>query len=238
MDGMSTLPITNHLLSCLSQHQHQWFLANSKPVKLVFGEVLGAAGDSIEYVYFPVTGFISLLVAVVDAPSIEMGLIGSEGMLGATLALGNNHAPMQSLVQGAGTALRMDALLFRQRLESSSTLRQLIHSYLYVLLVQLAQTGACNCFHEVQQRLARWLLMSHDRAHSKHFRLTHDFLATMLGVRRSAVTIAAGALQHKGLISYRRGQINILSREGLENTSCGCYDTAIDTYQKNIKQQI
>ncbi|WP_340676554.1 Crp/Fnr family transcriptional regulator [Paraglaciecola sp.] len=237
MDGTNTLPITNHLLSCLSQQQHQWFVANSAPVTLEFGEVLGEAGDNVEYVYFPVTGFISLLVAVVDAPSIEMGLIGSEGMLGATLALGNNHAPMQSLVQGEGTALRMDAEVFRQRLTSDVALRQLIHNYLYVSLLQLAQTGACNCFHEVQQRLARWLLMSHDRAHSEHFHLTHDFLATMLGVRRSAVTIAAGVLQHEGLISYSRGHITILSRHGLESASCGCYGTAIDVYQKNIKRQ-
>lgn len=229
------LPVSNHLLNCLSQKQHQWFLAHSTTVHLEFGKVLCMADETIDYVYFPLSGFISLLIPIVDEPSIEMGLIGNEGMLGATLALDKLKAPMRSIVQGAGSALRMEAQVFTQRIKSNLALRQLLHSYLYVLLVQLAQTGACNCFHEVQQRLARWLLMSHDRAHVSQFHLTHEFLATMLGVRRSAVTIAAGALQHQGLISYTRGHINVLSRQGLEQAACGCYAAAIDAYAKNIK---
>jgi CRP-like cAMP-binding protein len=235
MSAVKPFSVTNRLLSCLSEQQYKWCIKHSKPVHLEFGEILNNADEEIKYVYFPLTGFISLLVDIVDAPSIEMGLIGNEGMLGATLALGNNHAPMKSIIQGSGSALRMDADLFCQRLTTHAPLRQLLHSYLYVVSLQLAQIGACNCFHEVQQRLARWLLMSHDRAHLNQFHLTHEFLATMLGVRRSAVTIAAGILQHQGLISYTRGQIKILSRLGLENASCSCYAAAIDTYDRNIK---
>lgn len=234
MSAVKPLFITNHLLNSLSKQQHEWFLSHSTTIHLEFGEVLYNADDEMKYVYFPLSGFISLLVDIVDAPSIEMGLVGNEGMLGATLALGNNHVPMQSIVQGSGSALRMDAEVFDQRLETNAPLRQLIHSYLYVVSLQLAQIGACNCFHEIQQRLVRWLLMSHDRAHSNQFYLTHEFLAKMLGVRRSPITIAAGVLQQQGLITYSRGQINILSREGLERASCSCYGAAIDVYDKNI----
>jgi CRP-like cAMP-binding protein len=234
VSAVKSLFITNHLLNSLSKPQHKWFLSHSTTIHLEFGEVLYNADDEMKYVYFPLSGFISLLVDIVDAPSIEMGLVGNEGMLGATLALGNNHAPMQSIVQGSGSALKMDAEVFDQCLETNAPLRELIHSYLYVVSLQLAQMGACNCFHAIQQRLARWLLMSHDRAHSNQFYLTHEFLAKMLGVRRSSITIAASILQHQGLITYSRGQIKIMSREGLESASCSCYGAAIDVYNKNI----
>lgn len=228
----------NELLSRLSPRQYQWFWDNSTQVELKFGEVLTPADSPIKHVYFPRKAFISMLVAVPDAPAIEMGLIGNEGMLGASLALGNKRAPMQAVVQGAGSALRMDTDVFCLRVQTNAALRNLIHAYLYVLFIQLAQAGACNCFHDVHQRLARWLLMTHDRAHSDHFHLTHQFLATMLGVRRSAVTIAAGHLQHQGMITYSRGQIQVVSRSKLLDSSCACYGQAIDSYQQNLTQHI
>ncbi|MCC2617298.1 Crp/Fnr family transcriptional regulator [Aestuariibacter halophilus] len=206
-------------------------------MELKFGQVLYATDEPIEDVFFPLTGFISVLVEVSGGRSVEMGLIGSEGMLGATLALGKRNAPMLSIVQGAGKALRMDARVFRERLQASLPLRNVIHSYLYILILQLSLTGACNCSHEVPQRLARWLLMTQDRAHASQFYLTHQYLARMLGVRRSAVTIAAGAFQRAGLISYSRGQINVLSRSGLKQASCQCYAAAFKFHKKNLKTE-
>lgn len=201
-------------------------------VELVLGETLSVAEKAIQYVYFPLTGFISLLIEVVDQQSLEMGLIGNEGMLGATLALESPNASMKSFVQGSGSALRMDASSFCYRIKNNPVVRKLILNYLYVLMQQLAQTGACNNFHQVKQRLARWLLMTQDRSHSDRLYLTHQLLAKILGVRRSAVTIAAGYLQQQRLISYNRGQINILSRSGLEKVSCQCYFSAVNTYQE------
>ncbi|MGO4892755.1 Crp/Fnr family transcriptional regulator [Flavobacterium sp. W21_SRS_FM6] len=236
MAPTSSLPISNHLLDGLSAQQQQWFYHHSTLVQLEFGEVLCQADETIAFVYFPLGGFVSLLVPILDEPAIEMGLIGNEGMIGATLALGKSTAPMQCLVQGSGSALKLEASSFCQYLSDNGALQHTIHSYLYVTLLQLAQTGACNCFHEVLQRLARWLLMTHDRAHADTFMLTHTFLATMLGVRRSAVTIAAGSLQKQGLIRYRRGHIQILSREGLEHISCGCYFAALASYENAMGQ--
>jgi hypothetical protein len=161
---------------------------------------------------------------------LEMRLIGSEGMLGVTLALGVNTTPLRGVVQGTGTALRMSAAKFRRELRASPPLLRALNRYLYVLMAQLSQVAGCNRFHEVQSRLAFWLLMTHDRANSNQFHLTHQFLADMLGVQRSAVTIAAGALQKKKLISYSRGEISVLSRDGLESASCECYDTVIRHY--------
>lgn len=226
--------MTNHLLNYLPKLDRNRFLEDCTPIELVFGETLNIAEEAINYVYFPLTGFISLLVEVGEKQSLEMGLIGNEGMLGATLVLDNPKAPMKSIVQGSGSALRMDATRFNHRVKSNLVVRKLVHNYLYVLMQQLAQTGACNNFHEVKQRLARWLLMTQDRTHSDHLQLTHQFLAKMLGVRRSAVTIAAGYLQQQGIISYNRGQITILSRLGLEKLSCECYFASVNAYQKTL----
>lgn len=235
MTVVQNLSATNDLINCLPNTQRKWFLSHFKVVELEFGQVLNATDEPIEFVYFPLTAFISVLVEMSGEQPIEMGLIGSEGMLGATLALGKMNSPMQSVVQGIGKALRIDARSFCRCLKASLPLRNVIHSYLYVLIQQVSLIGACNCSHEVSQRLARWLLMTQDRAHSNQFYLTHQYLARMLGVRRSTVTITAGAFQRSGLISYSRGQINVLSREGLKHASCKCYITALNTQKKNLK---
>jgi CRP-like cAMP-binding protein len=161
-----------------------------------------------------------------------MGLIGNEGMLGATVILGVNVAPLRAVVQGAGTALRINTVDFRLILGEGKALPRTINRYLYVMLAQLSQTAACNHFHEIEPRLARWLLMTHDRAHADHFHLTHEFLADMLGVRRSGITVAAGALQAKNLIGYTRGEISILDRTGLEAAACECYEVVNRDYQQ------
>ncbi len=153
-------------------------------------------------------------------------------MCGIALALGVNVSANRAVVQGAGTALRIGAANFRRELKRSVALRSLLNRYVSVLLIQLAQTASCISAHLVKQRLARWLLMSHDRAHADTFSVTHAFLAGMLGVRRVGVTEAAGALQSRQLIRYARGRVKIVDRHGLEAAACGCYAIDRDTYRQ------
>lgn len=201
---------------------------------MVFGDILGYAATVTTHVYFPLTGVISMVSSVSNQRPIEMGMIGFEGMLGATLALGIKTSPLNGLVLSTGSALRMPATDFLDQLRESNGFQQVLDRYLYVMIEQLALTAACNCFHDVRARLARWLLMMDDRAQSDKLDLTHMFLAEMLGVRRSAITIAAGDLQERKFISYSRGHICILSRSGLEAASCGCYAKANRSYQKML----
>ncbi len=222
----------NDLIERLPRKERSALLDRCTVVDLAYGRVLCDLDEPIRHVYFPLTGFISLLVEVGGHPPLEMGLIGNEGVLGATLTLGVKTAPLRGIVQGAGSALRTTTAQFQQALGESPALNRTLNYYLYILMAQLSQTAACTRFHEVDARLARWLLMSHDRSHADHFHLTHMFLAEMLGVQRSAISIAAGALQKKQLIHYVRGEITILSREGLEAASCECYAAVQDDYQR------
>ncbi len=196
--------------------------------------VLGQPGINLHHVYFPLSGSISLVCAVDEHAPQEVGLIGNEGMLGATVALGVRESPLSVVVQGPGVALRMSINDYRRSLRENPAMHSMLGRYLYVLLVQLSQTVACSRFHEVDERLACWLLMTHDRANSDHFHLTHQHLANMLGVQRSAVTIAAGGLQKHGLISYSRGDISILDRAGMEAASCICYELAGMAYTRQF----
>lgn len=223
MSVKAPLHILSLLIEGLPVKQRKQLLESCEPVDLVFGNVLHEANQPIRHVYFPLSGFISLVTTLDGHQPLEMGLIGNEGMLGATLALGIGLAPMRAVVQGSGSALRISSQLFKQELLSSPALLRSLKRYLYVVLAQLSQSAACTHFHAIEPRLARWLLMTHDRAHADHFHLTHEFLADMLGVRRSGVSIAAAALQARGLISYSRGEINILDRVGLERAACECY---------------
>ena len=225
-------PVLNRLLGSLPRPARQRMLQRCEPVELAFGTILSEPGEHIRHVYFPTGGFISLIAALADQASLEVGLIGNEGMHGVSLALGVDTSPMRALVQGSGSALRMPAAVFRGELERSPTLRRHLDRYVYVLLAQLAQTAACTCFHVLEARLARWLLMTHDRAHADHFYLTHALLSNMLGVRRSGVTRAAGALQRRKLIHYSRGDVTVLDRKGLEKASCECYAAVIADYDR------
>ena len=226
---------SNRLIERLPRADRRRILAQCEAVDLVFGTVLCEPGEALRHVYFPVTGCISLVATVGGHPPLEMDLIGSEGMLGLTLALDvGAEAPLRGVVKGNGSAWRMPAPAFRRELRQCPALLRSLQRQLFVLISQLARTAACTGFHEVEARLARWLLMSHDRAHADHFHLTHETLADMLGVQRSAVTIAAGALQKAQLISYRRGDIQVLDREGLEAAACECYEAAVASSARRI----
>jgi CRP-like cAMP-binding protein len=219
---------TNSVLRTLSSKENQRLLAHSEQTKLAYGDILCEPGKPIRHVYFPNSGIISLLTLLDGHESVEVGLVGREGMAGMGLFLGSSVSPVQMLVQGSGTATRMKATSFRNEIKRSPALHRELSHYLYIFMAQVAQTAACNRHHQLGQRLARWLLMTHDRAQSNEFHLTQAFLAHMLGVRRVGVTEAAGLLQEKKLISYRRGNITILDRKGLERASCRCYGAVND----------
>ena len=224
--------VVNRLIAGLPRLQRQRILRGCEAVDLSFGAVLCESGKAIRQVYFPLSGFVSMVATVSGHPPLEMGLIGNEGMLGASLVLGVNTAALRGVVQGSGTALRMSAPQLRRELRDNPALLRTLNRSLFLWMAQLSQTASCNRFHQVDARLARWLLMTHDRAHADHFHLTHKFLADMLGVQRSAVTIAAGALQERKLIQYTRGEITILQRKGLEEASCECYEAVIGGYRQ------
>jgi len=205
-------------------------LARCEPVELAFSSVLVNPGEALHHVYFPTTSFISLVTPMGGKSILEVALAGNEGMFGVPAALGVASSNMRALVQGKGQALRMGTAAFRRQLATSAALDKGVKRYIHVLMTQLAQAAGCNRFHVVEQRLARWLLMTADRAHSPSFHITHEFLAFMLGVRRVGITKAATALQRRKLIAYSRGEVAILDRAGLEAASCTCYQIDIDTY--------
>jgi CRP-like cAMP-binding protein len=222
----------NRLLATLRREDREHLLAACDVVELTVGDVLWEPHSRIRHVYFPLNSFVSQLVPADTRENLELALVGNEGMLGTSLVLGVNSSMLQAMVQGSGAALRLDVASFRRELEHIPKLREQLHRYIYVLQIQLALTAACIKFHSLDLRLARWLLMTHDRAGPGSFHLTHKLLAQMLGVRRVGVTNAAGLLQKRKLLSYSRGDITILNRAELEKASCRCYQASKDMYER------
>ena len=213
----------NRVLAALPAREYELLLSGLEPVKLTYGEVLYEPGELMRHVYFPSDCLVSLLTVVEGHRALEVGLVGREGMVGSRLALGITASSVRTLVQGTGTAVRMKSARFLREFRRSPALQRAVLHFTDALMLQVTQTAACNRFHMVEARLARWLLMTHERLGSGVFRLTHEFLADMLGVRRVGVTSAAGALQRRRLIRYQRGIITILNQQGLEAAACTCY---------------
>jgi len=223
-------PAANSLLAALPLKECRHLLDELEQVALTYGEVLYEPGETIRYVYFPNDSLVSLLTLVDGHQALEVGLVGREGMVGVPLAMQIATSPVRALVQGTGTAMRMQAAPFIKAFRQSHALQRQLHRYTYSLMTQITQTAACNRFHVIEARLARWLLMTHDRMQASPFRLTQEFLSHMLGVRRVGVTKAARTLQQNKLISYTRGNITILDRKGLEAAACSCYEVVKSTH--------
>lgn len=221
-------PAANRLLAALPKKDYQRLLPELERVPLAFGDILYEPGDTIGHVYFPESGIISLLARVESQKVLEVGIVGNEGVAGLPVVLGVRVSLNRGLVQSAGTAMRMKAAALRKEFKQDGALQRLLHRYLHSLLTQISQSAVCNRFHMVDARLARWLLMTHDRVGSDEFRLTQELLSNMLGVRREAVSKAAGALQKSGFVNYSRGHITMLNRAGLEATACQCYQIIKD----------
>jgi len=226
-----TMPgVQNHLIESLPRADRRALLAICESVDLSLSDILCESGKPTRYAYFPIDATISLVTSIDGKPVLEVGMVGREGMVGAQLVLGVTKAPMHSVVQGSGKAWRIRSSAFRRELARSSALRELLHCYLYVLMAELGRSAACLRFHAIRPRLARWLLMTQDRARDDTFQVTHTFLAYMLGVRRVGITTAAGGLQSAGLIEYARGTLTVLDRRRLEAAACECYAADRSSY--------
>lgn len=213
----------NRVLASIPPKEYKRLQAHLEPVNLKFAGVLYEPGKAIQHVYFPVDCLISLLTAVDKRRSLEVGMVGNEGMAGMPFILGMGISGVRAIVQGGGSALRMASAPFRIEFDRNRPLQEALFRYTYALMAQISQTAACNRFHEAEARLSRWLLMTRDRVGSDEFLLTQEFLAHMLGLRREGVTEAASALKQRKLISYTRGKIQIRDVRGLKASSCSCY---------------
>lgn len=219
----SQLPIANTLLASLARAQYQLLLPHLEEITLTEGEILSEPGDTLAHLVFPSDALISLLTLVDGSDVFAVGLVGREGLVSVASVLGSPTSPFRTLVLSSGTAMRIPAKLFMHEFLHSAPLRQVVLDYVLALTLQISQTSACNRFHVIEQRLARWLLMTRDRLSRDHFHMTHETLGHLLGVRRVGLTNAAHALKLRGLIDYSRGAIDIIDGSGLQAAACSCY---------------
>jgi CRP-like cAMP-binding protein len=217
---------TNRLLMLLSDDDYDRLRPHLSHVVLEYRKSLYEASRPIEHVYFPINGVASLVITTAEGASAEVGTIGSEGMVGLPVCLGDDDAPSSVYVQVPGTALGLDVRVFRGELERSPTLNRIMLRYAHAFFNQIAQSAACAHLHKAEQRCCRWLLMTRDRMPSGDFLLTQEFLGMMLGVRRTTVTDVMGSLQRAGLLRYRRGHVTILDHDALQQRACECYDVS------------
>jgi len=215
--------VRNRLLAALSAEDWAHLEPHLEAVELPFDQTIHAADGPVDAVFFVETGMVSLIVTLDDGDEVEAGLAGLEGLVGLPLVLGNSHALTAARVQLEGTALRIDASAFRTEMDRSAALRRLLLRYALAFQAQVTLTAACNARHAIENRLARWLLIAHDRAGADAFTMTHEFMSMMLGVRRAGITVSATQLQNAGFIRYRRGRMEVTDRSGLESVACECY---------------
>ena len=227
----------NHLLAALPHEEFERLRPNLQSVTLSLGKVLYESGEQMDYVYFPTTSHISLLYTMIDGSTAEMGLVGQEGIVGIALFMGGETTPNRAMVQGGGEAFRMKSKAMLDEFKRGGEFQHLLLRYTQALMTQISQTAVCNRLHSVEQRLCRWLLMTHDLARSNELEMTHEFISNMLGVRREGVTVAAQRLQEKGMISYVRGHIRILERKQLLDHVCECYQVVKDEHTRLLRRQ-
>ena len=226
----------NKIIRSLSRADRKRFLAHCEPFELVLSNELSVRDKPLVHAHFPIEGFLSLVINVDSHPPMEVGMVGAEAMLGAELVLGSAATPWRALVQGEGSSWRIGAAQLREQFVAIAPLRALVYSCLLTRLHQQALASACQRFHAIAPRLARWLLMSQDRSRTETFHVTHEFLALMLGVRRVGVTEAASHFQAIGLIEYHRGDLMVLNRPALEEQACSCYAADKQIYRRVMKK--
>ena len=231
-------PRQNHLLAVLPETESERLFPYLEPVQLPLGHALYESGDRLNHVYFPTTAIVSLLYVMENGASAEIAVVGNEGVVGIALFMGGETMPNRAVVQSAGQGYRLKGHVLTQEFNRSGALQHLLLRYTLALLTQMAQTAVCNRHHSVDQQLCRWLLLSLDRLPSNELTMTQELIANMLGVRREGVTEAAGKLQKAGLIDYRRGQISVLDRPGLEARVCECYEVVKKEFDRLLPDVI
>jgi len=215
--------VRNRLLRALPPSDYERLKRHLHPVRLEIGQVLCESWEVLPHAWFVTRGIASLISTTTDGNTIEVGMIGNEGVIGLPVVLRGERLPFQVNIQLEGEALRVPLSVLREEFSQTSALHGLFLRYTFALFVQMSQSGVCNHFHTIEERLCRWLLILHDHAQTDTVQVTQELIADMLGVRRSGVTLVAGTLQRAGLISYRRGKITIVNREAIESTACECY---------------
>ncbi len=230
--------LMNHLLNALPKEEFDRLKIDLLPVKLSLGEVIYESGEQLEFVYFPTTAIISLLYVMENGSTAEIGMTGNDGIVGIALYMGGSTTPSRAVVQSAGNAYKLRSKALRFEFGLGGVFQNILLLYTQSLMTQISQTAVCNRLHSVEQQLCRWLLINHDLLQSNTLIMTHDLIANMLGVRREGVSIAAGNLQKKGLISYVRGTITMLDRDGLLIAVCECYQVVKDEYDRLLGKYV
>lgn len=232
LSSPSALLTKNFILNALSEEEYERLLPDLEPVQLPLGQRIYRAAEPVEYVYFPNTSMVSVVATTTEGQCAEVGVIGWEGMTGMDVLMGSDSTLNDHLVQHPNGALRVKTAAIRKEFKRGGILHDTLLSFTRLMMIQIAQTALCNRLHMVEERLARWLLLCRDRSGTNKLQLTQEFLAIMLGVNRATVTVSAIALQSAGYIKYRRGHINIIDGEGLEDFSCNCYHTVKREYDR------
>ena len=222
-NALQNIPNGNKMLAALPAKEYRRLANKLEPFNLKLGETIYQPNESIKDVYFPNSGIISFLTAIEKRSTLEVGLVGNEGMVGLSTFLGTTKSPNSAVVRATGIAWKMRVTDFLKECRENILLSRIVHHYTHLLLTQLSLVGACNRFHPIVKRLTCWLLMTSDRMGTEKFHVTQQFISNMLGVRREAVALAASSLQEKQLIIYSRGNLSILNRAGLERFACKCY---------------